>query len=114
MNYKFNDNTLLHAVAFNPFKLESILQNGIISFNEASNSKLPFTRNTFGYNFDDYISMTRYMYVSFKDTTTSFYNYSLKGISLIDSDFNATCLDSCDTASRKSYFNLSSLFITKA
>ena len=47
MNYKFNDNTLLHAVAFNPFKLESILQNGIISFNEASNSKLPFTRNTF-------------------------------------------------------------------
>jgi len=83
MNYKFNDNTLLHAVAFNPFKLESILQNGIISYNEASNSKLPFTRNTFGYNFDDYISMTRYMYVSFKDTTTSFYNYSLKGISLI-------------------------------
>ena len=83
MNYNFNDNTLLHSVMFNPFKLESILQNGIISFNEASNSKLPFTRNTFGYNFDDYISMTRYMYVSFGDKNTSFYNYTLKGISLI-------------------------------
>lgn len=89
MNYNFNDNTLLHSVMFNPFKLESILQNGIISFNEASNSKLPFTRNTFGYNFDDYISMTRYMYVSFGDKNTSFYNYTLKGITLIveDQDF---------------------------
>lgn len=89
MNYNFNDNTLLHSVMFNPFKLESILQNGIMSFNEASNSKLPFTRNTFGYNFDDYISMTRYMYVSFGDKNTSFYNYTLKGITLIveDQDF---------------------------
>lgn len=89
MNYNFNDNTLLHSVMFNPFKLESILQNGIMSFNEASKSKLPFTRNTFGYNFDDYISMTRYMYVSFGDKNTSFYNYTLKGITLIveDQDF---------------------------
>lgn len=38
MNYNFNDNTLLHSVMFNPFKLESILQNGIMSFNEASKS----------------------------------------------------------------------------
>mgnify|MGYP003366812277 FL=1 len=83
MNYNFNDNTLLHSVMFNPFKLESILQNGIMSFNEASKSNFSFTRNTFGYNFDDYISMTRYMYVSFGDKNTSFYNYTLKGISLI-------------------------------
>lgn len=88
MNYKFNDNTLLHAVAFNPFKLESILQNGIMSFNEASKSNSSFTRNTFGYNFDDYISMTRYMYVSFGDKNTSFYNYTLKGITLIVEDQN--------------------------
>lgn len=89
MNYNFNDNTLLHSVMFNPFKLESILQNGIMSFNEASKSNLSFTRNTFGYNFDDYISMTRYMYVSFGDKNTSFYNYTLKGITLIveDQDF---------------------------
>lgn len=89
MNYNFNDNTLLHSVMFNPFKLESILQNGIISFNEASKSNFSFTRNTFGYNFDDYISMTRYMYVSFGDKNTSFYNYTLKGITLIveDQDF---------------------------
>lgn len=74
---------------FNPFKLESILQNGIMSFNEASKSNFSFTRNTFGYNFDDYISMTRYMYVSFGDKNTSFYNYILKGITLIveDQDF---------------------------
>ena len=74
---------------FNPFKLESILQNGIMSFNEASKSNFSFTRNTFGYNFDDYISMTRYMYVSFGDKNTSFYNYTLKGITLIveDQDF---------------------------
>lgn len=83
MNYNFNDNTLLHSVMFNPFKLESILQNGIMSFNEASKSNFSFTRNTFGYNFDDYISMTRYMYVSFGDKNTSFYNYTLKGITLI-------------------------------
>lgn len=89
MNYNFNDNTLLHSVMFNPFKLESILQNGIMSFNEASKSISSFTRNTFGYNFDDYISMTRYMYVSFGDKNTSFYNYTLKGITLIveDQDF---------------------------
>lgn len=89
MNYNFNDNTLLHSVMFNPFKLESILQNGIMSFNEASKSNFSFTRNTFGYNFDDYISMTRYMYVSFCDKNTSFYNYTLKGITLIveDQDF---------------------------
>ena len=89
MNYNFNDNTLLHSVMFNPFKLESILQNGIMSFNEASKSDFSFTRNTFGYNFDDYISMTRYMYVSFGDKNTSFYNYTLKGITLIveDQDF---------------------------
>lgn len=89
MNYNFNDNTLLHSVMFNPFKLESILQNGIMSFNEASKSNFYFTRNTFGYNFDDYISMTRYMYVSFGDKNTSFYNYTLKGITLIveDQDF---------------------------
>lgn len=89
MNYNSNDNTLLHSVMFNPFKLESILQNGIMSFNEASKSNFSFTRNTFGYNFDDYISMTRYMYVSFGDKNTSFYNYTLKGITLIveDQDF---------------------------
>ena len=89
MNYNFNDNTLLHSVMFNPFKLESILQNGIMSFNEASKSNFSFTRNNFGYNFDDYISMTRYMYVSFGDKNTSFYNYTLKGITLIveDQDF---------------------------
>lgn len=89
MNYNFNDNTLLHSVMFNLFKLESILQNGIMSFNEASKSDFSFTRNTFGYNFDDYISMTRYMYVSFGDKNTSFYNYTLKGITLIveDQDF---------------------------
>ncbi|MCI5734027.1 MAG: hypothetical protein MR297_02460 [Tenericutes bacterium] len=86
MNYNFNDNTLLHSVMFNPFKLESILQNGIMSFNEASKSNFSFTRNTFGYNFDDYISMTRYMYVSFGDKNTSFYNYTLKGITLIVED----------------------------
>lgn len=88
MNYNFNDNTLLHSVMFNPFKLESILQNGIMSFNEASKSDFSFTRNTFGYNFDDYISMTRYMYVSFGDKNTSFYNYTLKGITLIVEDQN--------------------------
>lgn len=89
MNYNFNDNTLLHSVMFNSFKLESILQNGIMSFNEASKSNFSFTRNTFGYNFGDYISMTRYMYVSFGDKNTSFYNYTLKGITLIveDQDF---------------------------
>lgn len=83
MNYNFNDNTLFHSVSFNPYKLESILTNGILSKNTANNENVQFTRNNFGYNFDDYISMTRYMYVDFNDKESSFYKYTLKGISLI-------------------------------
>ena len=88
-NYRFGDNTIVHSIGFNPWKIESILTNGILSKSEASKNNVWYARNYFGYNFDDYISMTRYMYVSFGDKNTSFYNYTLKGITLIveDQDF---------------------------
>lgn len=31
MNYKFNDDTLIHGISFNPMKLEGILKYGIVS-----------------------------------------------------------------------------------
>ena len=40
MNYKFNDNTLLHAVAFNPFKLESILQNSAFLYKNTISDRI--------------------------------------------------------------------------
>lgn len=35
-NYRFGDNTIVHSIGFNPWKIESILTNGILSKSEAS------------------------------------------------------------------------------
>ena len=61
-NYRFGDNTIVHSIGFNPWKIESILTNGILSKSEASKNNVWYARNYFGYNFDDYISMSRPMY----------------------------------------------------
>lgn len=82
MQYKFNENTLLHSLAFNPFILESILTNGIVSKKEASLRNIPYARNYFGYNLEDYISMTKKTYTYDNDPTSAYNLYALKGISL--------------------------------
>ena len=83
MQYKFNENTLLHSVAFNPFVLESILTNGIVSKKEAELRNITYSRNYFGYNLEDYISMIKKTYTYDNDPTSAYNLYALKGISLV-------------------------------
>jgi len=49
MKYKFNDDTLIHAIGFNPMKLEGILKHGIITENYAKENNINYSRN---YNFN--------------------------------------------------------------
>lgn len=82
-NYNYGENTLLHSVGFNPYKIESVLKHGILSKNEAEKQNISFTKNYFGYNFDNFISMVRYMYVNFDDENSSYNKYARKGVSFI-------------------------------
>lgn len=88
-NYIFSENLLLHSIGFDVYKLYSILTNGIVSKQEAEKENISYSRNYFGYNFDNYISMTRYMYVNKDDENSAYKKYALKGISFIveDQDF---------------------------
>lgn len=102
MNYKFNDDTLIHSISFNPMKLEGILKYGIVSENYARSNNIPYSKN---YNFTidedikdkdsinklimdankDNIYLVRYLYVS--DDPLSAYNMYIKnGISIIIED----------------------------
>lgn len=102
MNYKFNDDTLIHGISFNPMKLEGILKYGIVSENYARSNNIPYSKN---YNFTidedikdkdsinklimdankDNIYLVRYLYVS--DDPLSAYNMYIKnGISIIVED----------------------------
>ena len=102
MNYKFNDDTLIHGISFNPMKLEGILKYGIVSENYARTNNIPYSKN---YNFTideeikdkdrinklimdankDNIYLVRYLYVS--DDPLSAYNMYIKnGISIIIED----------------------------
>ena len=49
MKYKYNDDTLIHSIGFNPMKLEGILRYGLITENYAKRNFLPYSRN---YNFN--------------------------------------------------------------
>ena len=93
MNYKFNDDTLIHGISFNPMKLEGILKYGIVSENYARSNNIPYSKN---YNFTideeikdkdsinklimdankDNIYLVRYLYVS--DDPLSAYNMYIK------------------------------------
>ena len=48
MEYKYNDDTLIHSIGFNPMKLEGILKYGIITDNYAKENNISYSRN---YNF---------------------------------------------------------------
>ena len=81
--YKFGDDTLIHSIGFNPYKIESILTNGILSKNTAKNMGIPFARNYFGYNFDDNVSMTRPFYSNIEDPNSCLYTLGAKNVSVI-------------------------------
>lgn len=106
MEYKFNDNTLIHSTGFNPMKLEGILRYGIITDNYAKKNNIAYSRN-YNFTLDDSmldkihenssinsfiekankesIYLVRYLYVS--DDPLSAYNmYVKKGISFIVED----------------------------
>ena len=48
MKYNYNDDTLIHAIGFNPMKLEGILKYGIITDDYAKEHNITYSRN---YNF---------------------------------------------------------------
>lgn len=105
MQYKFNDDTLIHGIGFNPMKLEGILKYGIVTENYAENNNILYARN---YNFtlnDEMLSkfgngnineqlenanknnifLIRTLYIS--DDPLSAYNMYIKnGISMIVED----------------------------
>ncbi|MBQ6282805.1 MAG: hypothetical protein IJK66_04670 [Bacilli bacterium] len=81
--YRYGEDTLLHSIGFNPYKLESILRNGILSKKQADSIGVALTKNYFGYNFDDKVSMTRPMYSNSEDPTSILYTWVPKSISFI-------------------------------
>lgn len=83
MNYKYNDNTILHSVGFNVFKLESVFENGILSFNEATSKNIVYARNYTGYNLDDAISCVRVSYINPSILDSSYHKHIMHGVSLI-------------------------------
>ena len=102
MNYKFNDDTLIHGISFNPMKLEGILKYGIVSENYARNNNIPYSRN-YNFTIDKYIKdsdsvgklnteenkdniyLVRYLYIS-DDPFSAYNKYVKNGISVIIED----------------------------
>lgn len=106
MQYKFNDDTLIHSIGFNPMKLEGILKHGLITDNYAKKNNIMYSRN-YNFNLDsdmlekigndskinnmiesankENIYLVRSLYIS--DDPLSAYNmYVKKGISFIVED----------------------------
>lgn len=81
--YQFGDNTLIRSVGFNPYKIESILTHGILSKNKAQEMNISLSRNYFGYNFEDNVSMIRPFYSNSEDPTSCLYTMVPKSINII-------------------------------
>ena len=106
MTYRYNDDTLIHGIGFNPMRLEGILKYGIITENYAKKNNIVYSRN---YNFNlnkdmlnrvgndnnintiiesankDNIYLVRTLYIN--DDPLSAYNMYIKhGISVIVED----------------------------
>lgn len=88
MNYKYNENTLIHSIGFNFGRLESIFKYGILSCQKAKELGVPFARNYFGYNLDDMVSLIRYLYVNPMDKNSAYAKYTTSGISFLVEDVN--------------------------
>ena len=102
MTYKFNDDTLIHSIGFNPMKLEGILKHGIISTNYAKRNNIATYSKNYNFTIENSnmdasvnklleeanmnnIYLVRYLYVS--DDPLSAYNMYVKnGISFIIED----------------------------
>jgi len=81
--YNFGENTLIRSAGFNPYKLESILTYGILSKNKAEEIGVSLTRNYFGYNFDDNVSMIRPFYSNNADENSCLYTLVPKNVNII-------------------------------
>lgn len=57
---KYGKNLYLHGVGYDFLKLESILQNGILSKNMIREKGISSAKNYEGYNYEDYICVTSY------------------------------------------------------
>ena len=106
MKYNYNDDTLIHAIGFNPMKLEGILKYGIITDDYAKEHNITYSRN---YNFTlnrdmlnkvgndsdinkiiekankENIYLVRYFYIS-DDPLSAYEMYVKNGISFIIED----------------------------
>lgn len=85
-NYKYKENTLLHAIGFDLYKLDSIFKHGILSSDEAKKRNISIGRSFNGYNLDDTISFVRYIYINPSDLDSSYNRFIKNGISLIVED----------------------------
>lgn len=81
--YKYGENSLIRSMGFNPYKIESILKNGILSKNKAMELGISLSRNYNGYNLDDYISLTRPFYSNKNDERSCYYSLIPKNVNLI-------------------------------
>ncbi len=86
MEYKFSDNTLLHGIGFNFFKLESIFNYGLVSLREAEKQGIRYSKNYSGFTPNNMISMVRGLYVNPEVKDGSYHKYITKGISFIIED----------------------------
>lgn len=107
MEYKYNDDTLIHGIGFNPMKLEGILKHGIISDNYAKRNNMNYSRNyNFTLNTDmlekidnnseinniiesankENIYLVRSLYINEEDSLSAYNMYVKHGISFIVED----------------------------
>ncbi len=84
MEYQYRDETLLHSIGFNLQRLESILNNGLLSYNKAVEKGLNIAKN---YNNplvnNDYISALKVGFINLDVQNTIYSLYISKGISFI-------------------------------
>ncbi len=87
MTYDYNSDTLLHSVGFNLQRLESILSNGILSYNKAKEKGIDFTKNySLKETNDDYISLVRVGDIKEDDNLSAYNIHTTYGINLIVED----------------------------
>lgn len=83
IGYKYSDDTLLHSISFNMIRLESILDNGVLSIRKMKELGINYCANYTGYNLDDTISCVAYKYVNPSVLDSAYNKYISSSVSLI-------------------------------